>query len=485
MKTLHTEAKALTKRLLDFERCGRYEEALAKVKHIWEDTTLLPDTDDFEPQTAAEIILRCGSLIGFLGHIKQIPDAQEKSKDLLTEAYNRFQDIYNVEKIVECANYLALAYWRMGALVEAETWIAEALSYNLPNSNKIRLYSHIIKSMIFLLSKRYEEVCLNLIELKNDFINFADNFLKGSFYNNYGLALKNLGNIDKALPVLESGRDYYLKSGNKFHYGLAENNLAQFYKTRNKFAEAHQAINNATKIFKKMKDRTREGFSLDTKAQIYFSEKKYSEALKIIEKSLAILSKGENAAYLVETYLTKAKILIYLDNFSAAILCLSDAVQLAKIQISENAALNLVKEFEVTLEEKNSQPAEENSARDKFDAENLQFVLPPSMAHCQEIQVIRIQNTHLEAIGLKKGSLAVAVNEKVNRGDLTAICETETDLVSCGFYDSEFGIICLDGINSEPQLFDEEKVKILGKIVGVCSSETDADGKMIVEPIYL
>src|SRR5688572_17122136 len=209
MKTLHTKAKALTKRLLYLEKCGRYEEALAEVRHIWEDTTVLPNTDDFDPQTAAEIILRCGSLIGFLGHIKQIPNAQEKSKNLLTETYNRFLDIYNVEKIAECANYLALAYWRAGALVEAETWIEEALSYNLPNSNRTRLYSHIIKSMTLLLSKKYEEVCLNLVELSDDFINFADNFLKGSFYNNYGLALKNLGNIDKALPALESGRDYY------------------------------------------------------------------------------------------------------------------------------------------------------------------------------------------------------------------------------------------------------------------------------------
>lgn len=483
MKTLHTKAKALTKRLLNLEKCGRYEEALAEVRSIWEDTTELPKTNDFEPQAAAEIILRCGSLIGFLGHIKQIPNAQEKSKNLLTEAYNRFLDIYNVEKIAECANYLALAYWRAGALVEAETWIEEALSYNLPNSNRIRLYSHIIKSMILLSSKKYEAVCLNFTKLNTDFINFADNFLKGSFYNNYGLALKNLRDVDKALSALESGRDYYLKSGNKFHYGLAENNLAQLYKSQNRFAKAHQAIDNATKIFKKIKDRTREGFSLDTKAQIYFFEKRYAEALETVEKSLAILGKSEIAAYLVETYLTKVKILLYLDDFSSATLCLSDAVQLAKSQISENAALNIIREFELTLEEKNSLKAEESFINEKSDKKDLRLVLPPSLAHYQDIQLIRIQNTHLENVGLKKGSLAVVVNEKIQRGDLTAVCETETDLVSCGFYDSEFGIVCLDAINTEPQLFEEEKVKILGKIVGVCGSETD--GRMIVELINI
>src|SRR5215203_2331065 len=133
MKTLHKEAKALTKKLHDFEMCGRYEEALAEIRHIWEDTTLLPNTDDFEPQMAAEIILRCGSLIGFLGLIKQIPNAQEKSKNLLDEARNRFLDIYNIEKIAECENYLALAYWRTGELNEAQAFIEQALLHNLSN----------------------------------------------------------------------------------------------------------------------------------------------------------------------------------------------------------------------------------------------------------------------------------------------------------------------------------------------------------------
>ena len=84
-------------------------------------------------ETAAEIILRCGALIGFLGHNKQIPNSQEKSKNLLTEARKRFLDIYDVEKIAECENYLARAYWQTGELAEAEIWIDEALSRNLSN----------------------------------------------------------------------------------------------------------------------------------------------------------------------------------------------------------------------------------------------------------------------------------------------------------------------------------------------------------------
>ena len=152
-KTLHIQPKLLIEELIKLERCGKYEEAIEELRDIWADTTDLPKVEEFESRIAAEIILRCGSLIGFLGHNKQLPNGQEKSKNLLTEARQRFLDIYDTEKIAECENYLALAYWRTGELVEAETWIEEALSHKIPESNYTKLYSFVIKSLFFLSNK--------------------------------------------------------------------------------------------------------------------------------------------------------------------------------------------------------------------------------------------------------------------------------------------------------------------------------------------
>lgn len=483
MKILHTHNLAFAKRLFDLEKRGEYEEALAELNEIWDDTTTLPKVEGFEPRMAGEIILRCGSLIGFLGHNKQIPNAQEKSKNLLTEAHRRFFDIYDVEKIAECENYLALAYWRTGELSEAETWIEEALSHALPDSSVIRLYTYIIKCLVLLAGKNYEEIISTLAPLENEFLTYADFRLKGNFFNHQAIALKNLGKPSEALNKFELARFYHQKSQHQIYLGTVENNLAQLYKTERRFAKAHEAIDSANKIFKQLKDKTREGFSLDTKAQIYFAEQKYTEALETIEAAIKILKKGENAAYLVETYLTKTKILLYLDGFSAATLCLFDAVQIAKTQISEAAAEKLVKEFEAALQEKNvPKPAEEFAELQPL-SENIELVVPPEIAHYAEIQGVWIKNTHLESIGLKKGSLAVVAKVKINRGDLAAVLEIENDSVSCGFYDTDFGIISLEGVNSDPQLFDEAGVKILGKIVGVCSSGKNADGKLVIEPI--
>ena len=74
---------------------------------------------------------------------------------------------------------------------------------------------------------------------------------------------------------------------------------------------------------------------------------------------------------------------------------------------------------------------------------------------------------------------------ELKRGDLVAINEIATDSVLCGFYDSDFGLVCLEGIDEEPRLFDESEIEILGKIVGVGKSDKNSKGKINVEPINL
>lgn len=488
MKTLHTQATLLLRKLLKLERCGKYDEALAELRDIWKDTTTFPNVDEFEPHAAAEIILRCGSLIGFLGHNKQISNSQEKSKNLLTEARTRFLDIYDVEKIAECENYLSLAYWRTGELVEADTWIEQALLHNLPNSNKIRLYSYIIKCLVSLHPSKFEENARLLKSLENDFINFGCSSLKGDFYNHYGLNLRNIGKTAEALEKYKLAKHFHQKSGHQIYLGTVENNIAYLYKSKNIFPEAHEANDNATKIFRQIKDKTREGFSLDTKAQIYFDERKFEEALATSDEAIAILTKSENKKYLVESYLTKAKTLIYLDDtneFLDATICLAEAIQISITSISEEAARDLVREFEKTRREKNAPVIEEVFPETEPLGENLELVLPPSISHYNDFQGIWIKNNHLESVGLRKDSLAVVVQEKVKRGDLVAIMETANDSVSCGFYDADFGIVCIEGVNAEVQLFDDKDIRVLGKIVGVCKAEKSADGKMIVEEINL
>ena len=458
------------------ERSGQFDQALQELRVVWEDVTAQPDITGLDARSAAETYLRCGALIGFLGHIRQIPTAQERSKNLLTEARSLFLEIYDPEKIAECENYLALAYWRTGESNEATSWVEEAQSHKIAEKCDARLYSCVIRDLILLSQKKYVEVCANFPSTEHLFFDVEDAFLSGSVYNNYGIAVKNLGNTGAALPALEKARDLFTSSGNKLQIALAENNLSQLYKAKKKFAQAHAAVDRAIELYQETKDRTREGFTWDSKALIYLDQGKYAEALETVDKGIAILGKSENYAYLAETIATKARIQLYTDDFSTATLTLLEGVELAKFRISEDAAMNLIRDFERSFIERNAgRDQSEHSERSGIASGNLKVILPPSLAHFDEYQGVWITNSDLEPYGLSRGSLAIVVPATVRQGDLVALIELENDLVSCGFYDADFGMICLEAGGSEPQLFDTSDVKVLGRIVGVCEVNGNAD----------
>lgn len=486
MNTLHIhtpqKSAVLIKKLFKLERRGKFEEALAEVRHIWEDKRSSPNVEGFEPRDAAEILLRCGSLFGALGHIRALPGAQEKSRELLEEARSRFLDIYDLEKIAECENHIALSFWRAGEYNEGTSYLEEALSHKLPDSNTTRLHTYIIKTLIGLALKRYDEILEIVTPLEKEFENCGDDCLIGDFYLNCGVARRNLGRPDEALRDYEQAKFYYRKAQQKGFLAVVYNNLAYLYKAEGRFAEALEAIDMAIRLLKQTNDRTREGFAYDSKALIYFDQGKYHLALEAAETGIAILKKSQNTGFLAESLLTRARILVFMDDFSGATFSLVDAVNIARVRVDEKMAARFVREFEEAYKARSG--FAQGTEKPGIDG-NLKLQLPPQLAHFTDYQGVWMSNSHLEKVGLRQGSLAVIVKDEITNGDLVAITDKKTGEISCGFYEAEFGIVCLEGAGAAPQLFYENDITILGRIVGVCNSEKDASGKMIVEAVNI
>lgn len=482
------QAKTLFKRMFKLERCGKYEEGLALVRDLWPDKTQLPNIEELDSRDAAEMLLRCGAVFGFLGHTKQLPNAQEKSKNLLTAAHERFLDIYDVTRVAECETYLALAYWRTGEIKEARSFVETALARELAATDPVRLYGVIVRTMLDISEGHNETLVAVLRENEFEFEKGGDAFLLGCFNTNIGVGLKRTGRIDGALERFKAARSYHERSGHDIYLATVDNNLAQTHKEIGEFEDARASSDRATAIFAKLKDRTREGFSLDTKACIFIAEERYREALQTADQAIEILEKSENSAYLIETYMTRVKALVYMGNISEAAFCLASAVKLALVQTGEESAKALTRQFEsivreVSLLGERAAPQGETQG-EEYDTNGLKLVLPPSIAHYTDIEGVWIAGDHLEAVGLIDGSLAIVVNEPVKRGDLVALVGRETELVSCGFYDNAYGLISLEGMDdSEPTLFNEDEVRVLGRVVGVCRSGKAVEGKMIVEAV--
>ena len=94
-------------------------------------------------------------------------------------------------------------------------------------------------------------------------------------------------------------------------------------------------------------------------------------------------------------------------------------------------------------------------------------MLPAPLANFENIRGVWINNTKLEKFGLAKNSLGIYIpNVEIKRGDLVAVEEIKNQDVSCGLYENEFGIVCLEDQEGVSKIFDEKEIKILGKIVG-------------------
>jgi tetratricopeptide (TPR) repeat protein len=84
--------------------------------------------EKLKPLTAAEVLLQCGVLSGWLGGAQHISGAQEKANDLLFEALRMFKAERQYSKVSEAQYELGMCYFRLGAYDEARNTLDEALN---------------------------------------------------------------------------------------------------------------------------------------------------------------------------------------------------------------------------------------------------------------------------------------------------------------------------------------------------------------------
>lgn len=324
------------------EEKGQYDLAFQYLAPFWDSISQFPNAIGLTVEESAELFLRCGGVIGFLGNSQKILNSQEISKNLLTQAHQRFLSLSNIEKTAECENYLSLAYSRTGEFTEAADWLNESLSKNLPEYHPTRINSYVIETLLDIDSGKYEKVIQRCNELKELFEKHAGDLFNGSFHNHLAIAHKNLGNNDDALIHLKLARNFFRDANHQIYYGTSVNNLAQLLHNVGLYEEAHNCAQNARQIFEQIGDKTREGYSLDTRAQIFIAEGKFDKALKSANNAIELLEGGESYRKLVESYRTKFKILLKLNRLSEALIVMTAAHNIAALYISQELSREII-----------------------------------------------------------------------------------------------------------------------------------------------
>ncbi len=125
----------------ELENAGDYEGARETLADIWRGIGQRPDIERLSPKDAAEVLLRAGTISGWLGTSGQIPGAQEFAKDLISESIRAFERLADRDKLAEAQTDLAICYWREGAIDEARVWFSEALTRAKAPTNQFRVLS--------------------------------------------------------------------------------------------------------------------------------------------------------------------------------------------------------------------------------------------------------------------------------------------------------------------------------------------------------
>src|SRR6266850_1419696 len=94
-------AQMLFAQAKECEEAGEYEEARLALSEFWQRIGERPRLEGLAEPERAELLLRAGTLSGWIGSARQIPGAQENAKDLISESSAVFERLGLLEKVVE------------------------------------------------------------------------------------------------------------------------------------------------------------------------------------------------------------------------------------------------------------------------------------------------------------------------------------------------------------------------------------------------
>src|SRR5207248_9983082 len=147
----------------ELEGSGNYEAAREAMGEFWQRIGKRPHIKGLDQHATAEVLLRAGSLSGWIGSTNQIDGAQETAKDLISKSVTIFEALQETEKVAEAYIDLAICYWREGAFNEARVTLQESLS-RLSDENSEQRARALLNSAVIEISLNQFNDALNILK---------------------------------------------------------------------------------------------------------------------------------------------------------------------------------------------------------------------------------------------------------------------------------------------------------------------------------
>jgi tetratricopeptide (TPR) repeat protein len=347
----------IAKRLED---AGEYADAARSMGEWWKGIGVRPKVDKLSAGKKAAILSRVGALSGWLGSMQQIPDSQEKAKDLISEGANLFEGIHDWDNWAETRSDLAVCYWREGAFDEARVVLQDVLGGEFEFSPELK--GKILLRLITVeTSTKHFETASSLLNQVSLLIADKENpLLLGKFYFYWAFTLHCQGEDQNRWELLLSAIDNYQRAGSYYkrakhdrYIAVSENNIGNAFRSLENFKKAHLHLDNALRMYVELKDKGRAARVYDNKARTFIAQGKLSDAELAALTSVNMLREGGEKATLAESLTTLGLVLTRGGALKQAMRTFEEAKETA-LEVGDresagNALLTHIEEFQPNL----------------------------------------------------------------------------------------------------------------------------------------
>lgn len=344
----------------ELEDTGDYESARELLSPFWRQVGEPPDVAGLDGETVAELLLRTGTLTGWLGNLKQIHGAQEKAKDLIGESLSRFEQLGRAERAAEARTELAYCYWREGAFDEARVLLQQVIESLREDGSELRLVALLRKALVESSATRFSDSLRILLDAAPLFDATNNNALKGRFHNELAYNFQSLGSAenradytDRALVEFTAASFHFELAGHSRYRSVVENNLGLLFFTLGRFAEAHEHLDRARQLYPGFKNAVYAASVDETRARVFLAQDLVARAEETAREACAVFERAGELAQLAEAMTTRGAALARLGRAKEARSTLERAATIAEqsgnVENAGVALLTLMEEMPTQL----------------------------------------------------------------------------------------------------------------------------------------
>jgi tetratricopeptide (TPR) repeat protein len=340
----------------EFEEVGNYDAAQDALGELWGELGESPRVENLNAPSVAEVLLRVGTLTGWIGSTHQIEGSQEIAKNRITQSITIFESLRDTTKVAEAQTEIALCYEREGAMDDARVMFAEALSQLEDRDGDLKAVALLRSAVLEKLTNRLNEA-LDFLTRGTPLFEASNNHtLKGRFHNERANVLRRLGEIENRSDYLDRAVIEYTAAS--FHFeqepharyqACVENNLALLYLNTNRLVDAHEHLDRAETLFTTINDVVHLSQVAETRARVMLAEGAVVQSERSARRAVQLLENGDERSLLAEGLTTQGIALSRLRHKDQARAAFERAIQVAEqagdLESAALAALALVEEI--------------------------------------------------------------------------------------------------------------------------------------------